>query len=179
MSNNSTVFKATLQIADMNRNYYHDHLLTIARHASETDERMMVRLLAFSLNANDALVFANGLSENDEADIWQKDLIDNIEIWIDVGLPDEKFIRKACGRAKHVYVYTYGGRVANIWWDKARAKLEQIKNLSVINISTEDSQAMATLAERGMKLYYTINEESILISANTKTITVNLIHLKN
>ena len=178
MSSNATVFKATLQIADMNRSYYHDHLLTIARHSSETDERMMVRMLAFALHANDKLVFANGISENDEADIWQKNLIDNIEIWIDVGLPDEKFIKRACGRSGHVYIYTYGGRVADMWWEKSKAKLLQLENLSVTNISQPDSQAMALLSQRGMKLYYTINEGNILISTDTETLTVSLLQLK-
>lgn len=178
MSLKSTVFKVTLQIADMERNYYNDHLLTIARHPSETDERMMVRLLAYALNANEHLTFANGLSENDEADIWQKDLIDSIELWIDVGLPDEKVIKRACGRSKHVLVYSYGGRIADMWWDKHKSKLELMQNLSVINIPQENSLAMANLAKRGMKLYYTIGEDGVLISDDLDTVTVTPTALK-
>lgn len=106
MSLKSTIFKATLQIADMNRHYYQDHLLTVAKHPSETDERVMVRMLAFALNASAELVFANGLSESDEADIWSKDTNDSISLWIDVGLPDEKAIKKACNRAERVMVYS-------------------------------------------------------------------------
>ena len=90
MALKATIFKADLQIADMDRNYYHDHALTVARHPSETDERMMVRLLAFAQNAHEALSFANGLSTDDEPDLWQKDLTGAIELWIDVGLPDER-----------------------------------------------------------------------------------------
>jgi len=102
MALNATIFKAVLQIADMDRNYYRDHALTIARHPSETDERMMVRLLAFVLHAHEALSFGKGLSADGEPDLWQKDLTGAIELWIDVGQPDEKSIRKACGRAKQV-----------------------------------------------------------------------------
>ena len=178
MSIKSTVFKVTLQIADMERNYYNDHLLTIARHPSETDERMMVRLLAYALNANEHLTFANGLSENDEADIWQKDLIDSIEVWIDVGLPDEKIIKRACGRSKHVFIYSYGGRVADMWWDKHKSKLGLIQNLSIINIPQENSLAMAALAKRGMKLYYTISEDGVLISDDIDTVTIVPLALK-
>ena len=98
MAAKSTIFKATLQISDMDRHYYQEHSLTIARHPSETDERMMVRLLAFSLNAHERLEFGRGLSTEDEADLWQKDLTGDIEHWIDVGMPDERLVRKACGR---------------------------------------------------------------------------------
>ena len=104
MALKATIFKAELQIADMDRNYYHDHALTIARHPSETDERMMVRLLAYALHADETLSFGKGLSTDDEPDLWQKDLTGAIELWIDVGQPDEKRIRKACGRARQVFV---------------------------------------------------------------------------
>ena len=116
MALKATIFKAGLQIADMGRNYYHDHALTLARHPSETSERMMVRLLAFALNASETLTFGKGLSTDDEPDLWQKDLTGAIDLWIDVGLPDEKSIRKACGRAAQVRIYSYGGRNAELWW---------------------------------------------------------------
>src|SRR5487761_2687911 len=124
MTQKSTVFKVDLHIADLDRHYYHDHALTLARHPSETDERMMVRLLAFALHAHEALSFANGLSTDDEPDLWQKDLTGAIELWIDVGLPEERAIRKACGRAGQVCIYSYGGRAAVIWWEQCRSKLE-------------------------------------------------------
>src|SRR3990167_3534925 len=119
----STIFKAKVQVADMDRHYYNEHSLIIARHPSETDERMMVRLLAFALHANDTLSFANGLSEPDEADLWQKDFTGDIELWIDVGQPNEKLIRKACGRSKQVVIYSYGGQVADSWWSQSSNKL--------------------------------------------------------
>src|SRR3981189_3155545 len=118
MALKSTIFKAELAVADIDRGYYGDHSLTIARHPSETDERMMVRLLAFALHHTAALAFGSGLSTEDEPDLVRRDLTGAIEQWIDVGLPDERDVRKAFGRANEVLVYSYGGRAVALWWDK-------------------------------------------------------------
>jgi uncharacterized protein YaeQ len=178
MAIKSTIFKAELQIADMDRNYYHDHALTIAQHPSETDERMMVRVLAFALHADEALSFGKGLSADDEPDLWQKDLTGAIELWIDVGLPDEKLIRKACGRARQVVVYTYGGRGADIWWNQNGSKLERLNNLTVINLPETTSQALATLVQRTMQLQMTVQDGEIWIADNNVRIQVELARLK-
>lgn len=164
MALKATIFKADLQIADMDRRYYGDQTLTIARHPSETDERMMVRLLAFALHAHEALSFGRGLSTDDEPDLWQKDLTGSIEIWIDVGLPDEKRIRRACGRARQVFVYSYGGRGAELWWDQVNTKLGQARNLTVTSLPAVSTQALAKLALRNMRLQFTIQEGQIWIS---------------
>ena len=152
MALKATVCKAELHIADMERGYYHDHAVTVARHPSETDERMMVRLLAFALNADEALAFGAGLSTDDEPDLWRKDLTGNIETWIDVGLPDEKRVRKACGRAGQVFVYSYGGRAAELWWQQVGDKLARSNKLTVINLPQAGTQALARLAARNMQL---------------------------
>ena len=116
MAQKSTICKAELTIADIDRGYYRDHALTIARHPSETDERMMVRVLAFALHADDVLAFGRGLSADDEPALWRRDLTGAIEQWIDVGLPDERDVRKACGRAQEVSIVAYGGRAVDLWW---------------------------------------------------------------
>lgn len=179
MALKATIFKAELQIADMDRNYYHDHALTIARHPSETDERMMVRLLAFALHAHEALAFGKGLSADDEPDLWQKDLTGAINIWIDVGLPDEKRVRKACGRAKQVYIYNYGGRIADMWWNQSRDKLERVKNLEVVSLPPETSLAMAKLAQRNMLLQCTVQEGQIWVSDKDNSVQVALMTVKS
>ncbi len=178
MALKATIFKAELQIADMDRNYYQNHVLTIARHPSETDERMMVRLLAFALHAEEYLVFGQGLSADDEPDLWQKDLTGAINLWIDVGLPDEKLIRKACGRAKQVFVYCYGGRGADIWWSQNRGKLERLDNLSVMSLSPHSSQAMGSLAQRSMQLQCTVQDGQIWLSDKHNTVEVELSPVK-
>lgn len=177
MALKATIFKVELQIADMDRNYYHDHALTLARHPSETDERMMMRLLAFALHAHEALSFANGLSTDDEPDLWQKDLTGAIHLWIDVGLPEEKEIRKACGRARQVCVYSYGGRVADMWWEQCRSKLERCKNLTVFTVPAESSKALAKLAQRNMQLHCTIQDGQIWLADKNERVLVEVVRL--
>ena len=171
MAIKATVFKATLQIADMDRHYYADHALTLARHPSETDERMMVRLLAFALYADELLTFGKGMSSGDEPDLWQKDLTGAIERWIDVGLPDERAIRKACGRADQVVVISYG-RAANIWWNENRDKLQRLNNLTVLNLTSETTLALAALANRNMQLQCTIQEGHIMMTSDAGMIEI-------
>jgi uncharacterized protein YaeQ len=172
MAIKATVFKANLQIADMERHYYHDHALTLARHPSETDERMMVRLLAFALHAHEYLEFGQGMSDDEEADLWQKDLTGSIELWIDVGIPDEKLIRKACGRARQVIVYCYGGRGAEMWFEQNKSQFERQKNLTVINLPTESTQALAKLAQRNMNLQCTIQDGQVWLSDGAASVQV-------
>lgn len=172
MAIKSTIFKVDLQIADMERHYYQDHALTLARHPSENDERMMLRLLAFALHASDAMDFTRGLSAENEPELWQKNMSDEIEIWIDLGQPDEKRIRKACGRAKKVFIYTYNYRSAMAWWEQIRNRLTRFDNLSVIMIPDEALQSMGSMAQRGMQLQYTIQDGDILLSNGETSVTI-------
>lgn len=178
MAQKATVFKSHLQIADMDRGYYNDHRLTVAQHASETDERMMVRLLAFALHASAGLQFTKGLDADDEPDVWQKSLTDEIEVWIDVGLPDEKRIRKACGRAKQVYIYAYGGRAAQLWWEQAAGKSPRFENLKVLDLPQPATKALAELAQRSMNLQCTIQEGQVWVSDVDVTVIVDVKVLK-
>ncbi len=171
MALKATIFKAQLQIADMDRNHYADYSLTLARHPSETDERMMVRLLAFALFADPLLAYGKGLCADDEPDLWQKDLTGVIERWIDVGQPDEKWVRKACGRAAEVVVLSYG-RAAEIWWNGARDKLARQTNLRALNLEADVAPALAKLAERTMRLQFTIQDGGILIADGERTVQV-------
>lgn len=179
MATNATIFKVTLQIADMDRNYYQDHVLTLARHPSETDERMMVRVLAFARHAHEALVFGRGISVGDEPDLWQKDLTGNIELWIEVGQPDEKEIRRACGRARQVVIYTYGGRGVDLWWEQNRGKLERAENLTVLNLSLDLSRALAKLTQRNMQLQCTLQEGQVWIGDGNVAMQIELTELKS
>lgn len=178
MAIKATIFKVNLQIADMERHYYQDHGLTLARHPSETDERMMVRLLAFALHAHEYLEFGQGMTNDDEADLWQKDLTGSIELWIDVGIPDEKLIRKACGRANRVIVYCYGGRVADMWFAQNSAQFERQKNLTLINLPVASTREMAKLAQRTMSLQCTIQDGQVWLSDGAVSVQVERSMLK-
>lgn len=177
MAIKATIYKADIQIADMDRHYYQNHQLTLARHPSETDERMMVRLLAFALQAHEALVFAKGISDPEEPDIWQKDLTGAIDLWIDVGQPDDRRILKACGRAAHVKIYSYSSNSA-IWWGQTGSRVDRARNLEVINLSTASSLNMARLAQRNMQLQYTVQDGGVWVSGNDETLQMELTTLK-
>ena len=172
MALKATIFKAELSVADMDRGYYADHALTLARHPSETDERMMVRLLAFALHAHERLEFGRGLCVDDEPDLWLKDYGGGIELWIDVGLPDEKWLRKACSRADRVVVLSYGGRPAEVWWTQNRDRLARLANLTVLELPQEASQQLAAMADRGMRLQCSIQDGGMWISSDSVSLHI-------
>lgn len=178
MALKATIFKAELSVADIDRGYYADHSLTIARHPSETDERMMVRVLAFALFAHERLEFGSGLSSEDEPDLVQRDLTGAIERWIDVGLPQERDVRKACGRAREVDVLAYGGRAVELWWEGVRAKLGDQARLAVREVPAEISQALAAMAARSMRLQVTIHDGHISITDHGSSLGAELRWLK-
>jgi uncharacterized protein YaeQ len=179
MALKATIFKADLSIADMDRGYYADHSLTLARHPSETDERMMARLLAFALHADERLVFGKGLCVDDEPDLWLKDLTGAIELWIDVGLPDEKWLRKACNRAGRVVLLCYGGRQVDVWWPQIQGKLARLDNLAIYNLGPEASQGLADMAARTMRLQCTIQDGQVFITDGVRTVHLEPATLKN
>lgn len=172
MALKSTVFKVNLQIADMDRNYYQDHQLTLAQHPSETDGRMMVRLLAFIINASNTLSFSKGLCVDDEPELWDKSLSGEINLWVEFGQADEKWLRKASGRAKAVQLFTYGGRSVPIWWKQNQQALERYQNLKVWNIAEESVTAMEALVGRNMALQVSISEGQIWLSDSENSVLI-------
>lgn len=174
MALKSTIFKATLSIADMDRAYYADHQLTLARHPSETDERMMVRLLAFALFADERLEFGRGISADDEPALWLRDYSGEVRLWIEVGLPDERLLRKACGRADAVVVLAYGARQVDVWWEKDAAAMARLDKLKVLALRSEESAALSALAERSMELQCTIQDGQIWLTNGHQTVAVEL-----
>lgn len=178
MAQNSTIFKADLTLSDMDRHYYATHALTLARHPSETDERMMVRLLAFVLNASDTLAFGKGISSDDEPDLWQKDLTGAVEKWIEVGLPDEKRLRRACGVSREVIVYPYSGNSAALWWEQNRRAFEKLDKLSVVTVPPEIADALTRMAQRTMQLQATIQDGEVWLGNDEGSLQVMLDVLK-
>ncbi len=179
MASNATIYKAVLQIADMDRQYFQDHALTLARHPSETEERMMIRLLAFALLADEALSFGRGVSTEDEPALWQRDLTGAIDYWIEIGQPDEKLLRQACGRSKQVILYTYGARSAEVWWANQRSTLDRLKNLAVTLLPMESVRALAEMARPTMQLQWTIQDGHIWIADGPQTLHLELQRLKS
>lgn len=175
MAISATINKVSLNIADMDRHYYQNHELTVAQHPSETNFRFMMRLVAFMMNASESLSFTKGIASDDEPDLWQKALTDEIELWVDLGQPDEKRIRKACGRAKHVIIYTYHERKAKVWWQQQQQKLQRFSNLSVFHINAEGLDSMA---QRSMQLQCNIQDGELYLNDDNSNFTITLDRLK-
>lgn len=173
MALKATIFKIALQVSDIDRGYYAEHALTIARHPSETDERMMVRVLAFALHAGERLAFGRGLSDEEEPDVWEKDRTGAIDTWIDVGFPDEKRVRRAAGRAGRVYVYSYGPpHAAALWWDEVSAKVGKSRNVTVLRLPVDATRALAALVARTMRLNCTIQDGQVWLGDDARSVEI-------
>ena len=172
MAQKATIYKVELSVADMDRHYYESHNLTVAKHPSETDERLMVRILAFALNAHEQLEFTRGISTDDEPDIWQKSLSGELELSVALGLPSEKIIRQSCGKANEVIIYCYGGSTAEMWWEKIKNSTTRFDNLQVTNFSKKDTSELGKLASRLMKLQINIQDGDVMVSVDDNIVYV-------
>ena len=172
MAIKSTIFKANLAIADIDHGYYADHALTLARHPSETEERLMVRLVAFAMHAHERLLPAGGLSTEDAPAFWRCDDTGSIQQWIEVGLPDERMLRKASGRSDEVVLITYGGRKAEVWRTENAAALAKLRKLTMWFITEADCEALQTLVERTMRLGVTIQDGHLLFAGEKNSVEV-------
>ena len=166
MAQNATIYKIELSISDMDRHYYETHKLTLAKHPSETDERLMVRIVAFALNAHEHLEMTKGLSTDDEPDIWQKSLGGELDLSIALGLPSEKVMRHSCGKA-------------DMWWDKIKNSTTRFDNLQVINFSETDTGALAKLANRAMRLQVNIQDGDVMVSVDDSVVYVTPVKWKS
>ena len=175
MAIKATIYKAHLQIADMDRNVYGDHALTLPLQPSETEERLMARVLAYALNvtADDlhgTLQLARGMADADEPDLWHKDLTDQVLHWIEVGQPaDERRLVKACGKARKVTLYCYSYS-AHIWYAGITNKISRLRNLEIWQIPSEQSQALAALCNRSMQLQISIQDGQVFVSDGNATV---------
>ena len=176
MAIKSTIFKAGLQMADIDHSYYADHSLTLARHPSETDERMMVRLVALAMNAHEVqdlcqgdavLAFGAGLSDPDDPDVSITDVTGRKRVWIEVGQPEEKPMLRACSKSDRVLVYAFA-HSADIWWRGIENKLHRQDKLKVMRIPSEASQAMAAMAERVADLTHKRELLDLLLEARVE-----------
>ena len=171
MALSATICKADLNIVDMDRHYYQQHSLTVAQHPSENDERLMIRLLAFALHADEFLSFTKGLSTDDEPDLWQKSLSGEIELWIELGLPSEKRLKKACGRAQQVILYTYGTGSAEQWWKQIQPQVRRFKNLSVRHLDSSITRELASGMRRNLDIQVSIQDSEVTWDSDQKTLS--------
>ena len=179
MAQNASIYKVELSVSDMDRHYYETHKLTLAKHPSETVERLMVRIIAFALNAHERLEMTNGISTDGEPDIWQKSLSGELDVWVALGLPSEKLIRQSCSKAGKVIIYPYGGRIADLWWDKVKTSTRRFENLQVIGLSEQDTDTLTKLATRSMKLQVNIQDGDVMVSIGDSIVNISPLLWKN
>jgi len=172
-----TIYKARIALSDLNRHYYDTLNLTLAQHPSETLERMMVRVLAYCINADEQLVFTKGLDEADEPDIWLRTLDDQLSLWIDVGEPAVDRIKKAAGLSADVKVYSFNTK-SDVWWDQSQDKFSRL-SVSVYRFQWQDIQSLAKLVERTMDMSVTISDSSAHVAAELGECEVNWETLQN
>ena len=174
MALTATIYKAELTVSDMDRDYYATHNLTVALHPSETESRMMLRLLAFALNAHEDLTFTRGLSSTDEPDLWQRNPDDTLEHWIELGMPDEKRLRKACGLAEQVTIYCYGPRAPQVWWESMKNKVTRFDNLRIIHVDPDSEAALAACAQRAMQLQAMLQDGQVWFGSTDNSPEISL-----
>jgi uncharacterized protein YaeQ len=176
MALKSTIYKAQVGVADMDRGVYRDHALTLALHPSETEERLMMRLLAYALHApadehRGRLVFAKGLSDTDEPDLWQHDLAGTLVQWIEVGQPDERRLRLAANRAERATFIAYGSSTP-IWWAGVADKVARAERLAVWHVDAAHSGELAALASRSMQLQLTVQDGVVWVADGRQSVEV-------
>lgn len=178
MALKATIFKVELSISNMDKNYYADHSLTIARHPSESDKRMLLRLVAFAFNAHEQLEFTKGLSDVDTPDLWQKSYSDEIELWIELGQPSEQRIKKGCNQSQQMIVYSYDNNAFDEWWKKEKNALNTRKNLTIATVSETTLEQLAELVTRQMHIQVTIQDGQAWFNLNDETFELSLTTLK-
>lgn len=172
MAAKATILKAELQVTDLDRHYYASHALTLAQHPSETDTRLLVRLLAFALHADERLEFGRGLSDEDEPALWRRDYTGDIEQWVELGQPDEARLRKASGRAAQVVVVGYGGQAAEAWWKRNAATLGRLRNLTVMELDDAELAGATELMGRGMRVTAMIQDGELQLMDADRSVTL-------
>jgi len=177
MALKATIYKASIELANMDQNYYDSLQLTIARHPSETEQRLMVRLISYILNAHPDLQFGKGVSDEDEAAIWQINYSDEISLWIELGQLDEKRIKKACNKAKKVKLYCYGSSV-NTWWSQSEGTFQQYPKLSIEQFEITTTDALVKLLSRNMEFQCSIQDNQLWLSCGDETLLIETTTLK-
>tara|TARA_R110002072_G_scaffold105615_5_gene230941 strand:- start:89 stop:625 length:537 start_codon:yes stop_codon:yes gene_type:complete len=174
MALSSTIFKVQLDLSDLNKNHYNSYKLTLARHPSENDQRMMLRLLAFALFADEQLSFTKGISTVEEPDLWIKNYSGEIELWIDLGLPDEKRIRQAHSSAKKVVIFAYGDRSLATWRQQLDASIKRFPSLKIFHIADDDLKQLASLADKNMQLHCSIQDDEVFIGNDSQNFQIKI-----
>ncbi len=172
MALGATIYKATIDISDLDRQYYANHVLTVARHPSETEERLMLRLLAFCSHAGERLEFGRGLSTEGEPALWEMADTGEIAHWVEVGWPDLKQVRRAAGKSEKVTILTYGDDKIGPWWSSNKGDFGKLNKLSVYSVDDATVERLSAMASRNMRLAVTIQDGVVWVSDDQGSLQV-------
>lgn len=174
MALGATIYKASIDVSDIDRGYYGERTLTIARHPSETESRMMVRILAYALYAGEKVEFGRGLSTEGEAALWEIDEAGDIGRWIEIGVPDVKTLRRAAGRSDDVVVLAYDEARYDPWWQSHKGDFSKIDKLTVRAVSDDSVAAITAMAARNMRLAATIQDGIVWLADDQRNIEIEI-----
>ncbi len=177
MALKSTIYKVNVELANMDQHYYDSLQLTIARHPSETEQRLIIRIICYILNAHPDLKFGKGISNEEEATIWQINYSNEIDLWIELGQLDEKRLKKACNKAKKVKLYCYGTST-DIWWSQIKSKVNKLDYLSVEKFDHSITDSLIKLISKTMEFQCSIQDGQLWLSSENETLLIETEKLK-
>ncbi len=176
MALNATMYRFGINLSDMDRGYYDQRSLHVALHPSETTERLVIRLLAWCLHAHPDLRFTKGLSTEDEPDLWQFSDTQEIALWLEVGLPESKRLRRAAGRAAQVGVYAYGGQALQQWLQQNHKEFLRLDNLFIRQFDPAAVYRLMGSLERTMELSCMIQDQTLMLSWDEHMLEIAVKH---
>jgi uncharacterized protein YaeQ len=163
MARGASIHRAQIELSHVDRGVYETLQLTVARHPSETLDRMVMRILAFGLRYAEDLAFGRGVSATDEPDLWRREGDGRVIEWIDVGRPDAKRLIQASRKSTRCQLFVFGDRGRR--WRKAQ--LETMKapaNLGVAYIDDGFVASLAATADRQIAWAMTVFESAIYLT---------------
>jgi len=172
MARSSTIYRVQLELSHVDRNVYGEHQLTIARHPSETIERMLVRLIAFGLRYEEGLEFGRGVSATDEPDLWRREGDGRVIEWIEVGQPDSKRLIKASRKSRRCQLFVFG-EGAERWREAQLGSLKAPDNLGVARIDDAFIAGLASTVDRQLKWSMTIADGTLFLTTGDTSFEVS------
>ena len=169
MAQPAIIYRVNIQLSDVDRNLYQKLQTTVARHPSETPERLIARVLAYAVRFDPELAFTKGISAGDEPDLWIKGPDGRVTTWIEVGQPDPERLLKASRHAGRVILFAYGPTRFR-WENQHLSRLSAISNLTVLGIEYDFLSQIVARLQRAVNWELTITEGNLYLSIGEETL---------
>jgi len=176
MAQPSTIYRVGIQLSDIDRGLYETLQITVARHPSETEERLLARILAYALYYEPELAFTKGVGAGDEPDLWSKGPDGRVRCWIEVGLPDAERLVKASRHSEQVVLCAFGSSLP-VWEKQHLPKLAGISNLTVISLDPAFLGSLSKRLQRSISWSLTVTEGSLYLAIDGETLESSVVHV--